>query len=177
MVAPLPIPYTDAQSPRSITLKIIPNLQIDFMTANASQILSSLSGAKKIGAVEKLAVSQELDLHEWREIDADQGGQIVEWAPGKETITLTFTGIVLYSGDVIDSCGYDVDTMLAMAVPFVTDLNQRRPILGGGYQQRDIYFLGCRFKNRPWTADISGDAIIKMDYTVNAARILKTAWQ
>ena len=84
---------------------------------------------------------------------------------------------MLYTGDVIEAFGYDVDTMLAMRAPFVVEINERRPVTGGGTQARSIYFLGCRFANRPFTADIGSADIIKMDYTVKAARILKTQYQ
>ena len=177
MVAPLPIPLTRAKLPRSITLKGLPDLTMDFTTAPPSQVVSELKAAKKIGAVEKIAVDQRIDLHEWRELDADLGGQIVEWAPGKEEITLTLTGIVLYTGDVLDAFGYDVDTLLAMRAPFVVEIAERRPVTGGGTQSRSIYFLGCRFANRPFTADIGAADIIRMDYEVKAARILKTPYQ
>ena len=92
MVAPLPIPLTKAKLPRSITIYGLPDLSIDFTTTPAAQIISSLSGAVKIGAVQKISVEQNIDLHEWRELDADQGGKIVEWAPGKEEITV-FLGV------------------------------------------------------------------------------------
>lgn len=177
MVAPLPIPNTQAKLPRSITLKALPDLTIDFTTANAAAIAAALGKATKIGAVEKISVEQNLDLHEWRELDADLGGQIVEWAPGKEEITVTLTGVVLYSGDVIDAFGYDVDTLLSIQSAFVIEMNERRPVVGGGTQSRSTYFLGCRFANRPFTADIQTADLIRQDYQVKAAQILRSAWQ
>lgn len=177
MVAPLPIPLTRAKLPRSITLKALPDLTLDFTTAPSASLISELQKAKKIGAVEKIAVDQRIDLHEWRELDADLGGQIVEWAPGKEEITLTLTGIVLYTGDVIDAFGYDVDTMLAIRAPFVLEMNERRPVTGGSVESRATYFLGCRFSTRPFEADIGSAELIRMTYEAKAARILRTGWQ
>jgi hypothetical protein len=150
---------------------------MDFTTAPISAIISELNSAKKIGAIEKIAVDQNIDLFEWREFDADFGGQIVEWAPGKELITVTLTGVVLYSGDVVDAFGFDVDTLLAIRAPFVIEMNERRPVSGGGIQSRSTYFLGCRFKNRPFEASIQDADIIRMSYTVNAARVLRTKYQ
>lgn len=177
MVAPLPIPSTRAKLPRSITIKGLPDLTIDFTSTPAAQVVAALGAAVKIGAVEKIAVEQNIELHEWREFDSDAGGQIVEWAPGKEEITLTLTGVVLYSGDILDSFGFDVDTLLAMKTPFVLEMGEKRPVTGGGTQGRATYFLGCRFANRPFTADIQSADIIRMDYQAKAARILRTAWQ
>ena len=177
MVAPLPVPLTRAKLPRSITIKGLPDLTLDFTTAPASALVSELAAAKRIGAVEKIAVDQRIDLHEWRELDADLGGQIVEWAPGKEEITLTLTGIVLYTGDVIDAFGFDVDTLLAIRAPFVLEIAERRPVAGGTTQSRSTYFLGCRFSTRPFEADIGSADLIRMSYEAKAARVLRTAFQ
>ena len=82
----IPLANTRAKLPRSIALKASTDLlNIDFTTAQTSDIVSQLSGKSiTIGAVERISIDQTVELKEWREFDPDQGGQIVEWAPGKE---------------------------------------------------------------------------------------------
>ena len=176
MTAPLPIPLTKGKTPRSITIKALSNLDIDYTTTPIASIVSELASAKKIGAIEKIEISQEIDLTAWRELDADQGGQIVEYVPGKETIQLTIGGIILYSGDILDAFGFDVDTLLAIRAPIVIEVNERRPLVGGGTQSRSTFFLGVWFKNRPVTYDISGDYVVKQTVSAYAARIIRTSF-
>lgn len=177
MVAPLPIPLTKGKTPRSITIKAVPNLDFDFTTTPIDSILSELTSSKKIGAIEKIEISQDIELTAWRELDADQGGQIVEYVPGKETIKLSISGIILYTGDVLDAFGFDVDTLLAIRSPIVIEINEKRPVAGGGTQSRSTFFLGTWFQNRPVSYDIAGDYVIKQTVEAMAARIIRTQFQ
>ena len=178
MVSPVPLAVTKAKLPRSILIKGIDDLYFDLTTASTASILSALNAARKIGAIEKISIDQTLDLHDWREFDPDQGGQIVEWAPGKEVITITLEGVILYTGDIINSFGYDVDTLLAMRKPFAIEINERRPSPSNPdvIQARSQYFIGCRFANRPVSIDIGTSELIKQSCEVKAARLIKTDW-
>lgn len=152
-------------------------MDIDYTRTPTDQIISELNSNVKIGAIEKIEISQEVELNEWRELDADQGGQIVEWIPGKEEIRLTLHGIILYSGDIIDAFGFDVDTLLAIRTPVVIEINEKRPLVGGGLQSRSTFFLGVWFKNRPVTYDISGEYVIKQSVEARAARIIRNTFR
>lgn len=178
MVSPLPIPFTQAKLPRSIVLRTaIDSSQFDLTAVSSQNLAAELTKTKKIGAVYKIAVDQRLDLHEWREFDADLGGQIVEWAPGKETIGLRLTGIILYQADILETFGFDVSSLLEISPTFVLDMVERRPVAGGGIQSRSTYFIGCRFANRPFEADIHEANLIIQEVEAQAARVLKTNWQ
>lgn len=178
MVSPVPLAVTKAKLPRSILIKGVSDLYFDLTTASTATILSQLNASVKIGAIEKISVNQTIELHDWREFDPDQGGQIVEWAPGKEEIKITLSGVILYAGDILASFGYDVDTLLAMRKPFAIQIIERRPNPNNldAIQARSKYFIGCRFANRPESIDIGSGELIRQDCEVNAARLLKTDW-
>ena len=178
MTAPVPLAVTKAKLPRSILIKGVNDLYFDLTTASTAAILGALRSAVKIGAIEKISIDQTVDLHEWREFDPDQGGQIVEWAPGKEVISVTLEGVILYSGDILNSFGYDVDTLLAMRKPFAIEINERRPSPSNPdvIQSRSQYLVGCRFANRPQSIDIGSSELIHQSCEVKAARLLKTDW-
>lgn len=178
MTSPVPLAITKAKLPRSILIKGIRDLYFDLTTASQASVLAELSGGIKIGAIEKISISQKIDLHDWREFDPDQGGQVVEWAPGKEEITLTLSGVILYDGDILSHFGYDVDTLLAMKKPFAIEIVERRPNPNAldAIQVRSKYFVGCRFGDRPETIDIGTGDLIKQDCEVKAARLIKTEW-
>jgi hypothetical protein len=178
MTAPVPLAVTKAKLPRSILIKGIKDLYFDLTTASQSAIISELHAGVRIGAIEKISIDQKIDLHDWREFDPDQGGQVVEWAPGKEEISITLSGVILYEGDILSSFGYDVDTLLAMRKPFAIEIIERRPNPSdtNSVQARSKYFVGCRFGSRPETIDIGTGDLIKQDVEVKAARLIKTDW-
>jgi hypothetical protein len=179
----IPLAITKAKLPRSITIQAVSDLSFDLTTATPDAANMALKASKTIGAIEKISIDQTIELHEWRQFDDNLAGQVVEWAPGKELIKLTLDGIILYSGDIIQSFGYDtdadiIDTLIKMTNSFAIRIGERKPNpTGTGELTRSQYFVGCRFEDRPVTIDIGTSDLIKQTCKVSAARLIKSTWQ
>jgi len=181
----IPLANTRAKLPRSITIKVGPDLgAVEFTSAAAANLSSLLSQSTQVGAVDKITIDQKVDLVEWREFDADGQGQVVEWVPTKEEISFTMEGVILYSGDIIDRVygGVNtdalIDSLLAMKSAFVIEITERRYALNQSTNEenRTTLLLGCRLSNRPLTVNIGTAELIRQECTGKAARIMRTAW-
>jgi len=174
----IPLAATRAKLPRSIAILGSSEIStIDWLNVTTSTINSVVQNMAKIGAVQKISIDQNIDLHEWREFDPDNQGLVVEWAPGKETISFTLEGVILYSGDILDRFGFGVESLLEMKFPFVIQIKEDR--YKSDFQtieSRSTYLLGCRFKKRPISIDIGSADLIKQSCDGNAARLIRTGW-
>ena len=176
----IPLAATKAKLLRSIEILGSSDITtIDWLSVTTANINDAVQKKlSKIGAIQKITLDQSIDLHEWREFDPDNQGLVVEWAPGKETIKFTLEGVILYTDDIIDRFGYDVESLLEMKFPFVIQMKESRYTPGGfdTIQNRTTYLLGCRFSKRPLSIDIGSADLIKQSCDGNATRLIRTRW-
>jgi hypothetical protein len=189
----VPLTNTRAKLPRSISIQYNTDLgAIDYVNATNTQIIDALSSKRlKLAAVERLEINQTVELKEWREFDSVgnsyQGGQVVEWCPGKEDISFTIEGILLYKeGDILDQfypqdpsiLPNGIESMLMMKDPFTIELLERRYATGSSttIEYRSTYLLGCRLSSHPVSFNIGSADIIRQACTGKAARLIRTPW-
>jgi len=160
------IPITKARIQRSISLYVLPNVDEDTMLGGVDAIASAMSAAVKVGSAKKISITESITSAEWRELDAEQNGEIVEIVPGVATYQLIIDKVELYT----EKPAYPfigTDILLNQLKPFIIQIEERKPSSAASTY---TVFTGCIVTNNPVSYDIASADPVVRSLTVQAAR-------
>lgn len=135
-----------------------------------------------IGAVEKLTITQDRPVNNYRELNVQFSGKPMEVYPGLPTYKLTMHRVVLNESDLQEAFGFHGGNLIEQFAPVIIRLDLAVPIKPDGsklsdkFPARTFYFPGCWFDKNPLEFDVtSTDLKIIQEVTAQAVDVIEQA--